>query len=251
MLELLLAGRLPESWIPPLHILELRTLVRTRKALLDERVGWQQRMQAQLFHQGVARGIKPRSVSGRATLVDADLSPAGRDLVELALRMIDALDRELDALDRRLRAFARRQRGCKALIEGLYGVGPLLAPAIVAELGDCRRFRSSDDAIRHTGLDVTVFESDPKRAAGRLSHQGPELLRWALFEAAQCAARAGSPDHDYYLEVKERIDANRAALSVARKLCRRAYHILRELDDDALAPIEQPSLPAEEVALAA
>jgi transposase len=237
MLELLVAGRLPQSWIPPAPILELRTLVRTRKALLDQRTAWQQRMQAQLFHQGVPRGIKLRATSGRMALAEAGLSPAGRELVDLGVRMIDALDRELAPLDRSLRAFARRQPGCRALIEELYGVGALLAPAILAELGDCRRFSSSDDAVRHSGLDVTVHESDRKRAAGHLSHEGPELLRWALFEAAQCAARPGSPDHPYYLQVKERIDSNRACLSVARKLCRRAYHILRRLGDDGLAPV--------------
>ncbi len=251
MLDLLLAGRLPESWIPPAQILELRTLVRTRKALLDERTGWQQRLQAQLFHQGVPRGVKLRTAAGRVALAQADLSPAGRELVALGLRMLDVLDRELDPLDQRLRAFARRQPGCKALIAELYGVGPLLASAILAELGDCRRFRSSDDVVRHCGLDVTVHESDGRRAAGRLSHEGPELLRWALFEAAQCAARPGSPDYAYYLQAKERIDSNRACLSVARKLVRRAYHILRELGDEALAPVDDLTPTQEEVAQAA
>src|SRR6266540_4428914 len=69
---------------------------------------------------------------------------------------------------------------------------------------------------------------------------GGALLRWALFEAAQCAARRSSPDHAYYLQVANRIDHNRACLSVARKLCRRAHHILRELGDDALAPTGRP-----------
>ena len=55
-------------------------------------------------------------------------------------------------------------------------------------------------------------------------------------EAAQQASRRSSPDHAYYRQVAERIDHNRACLSVARKLCRRAHHILRELGDDALAP---------------
>jgi hypothetical protein len=87
----------------------------------------------------------------------------------------------------------------------------------------CRYARSAPgDAVRHSGLDVTVHQSDSKRAPGHLSREGPELLRWALFEAALSAARAGSPDHAYYLQVAERIDHNRACLSVARKLCRRA-----------------------------
>jgi transposase len=213
-------------------------------ALLRERTAWQQRLQAQLFHQGVPAGIKPRTQAGRARLVEVDLSPAGRELVAVALRTVDLLDRELAPLDRVLRAFARAQPGCRALTKRLYGVGELTSACVLAELGDARRFRSSDDAVRHSGLDVTVYQSDSKRAPGHLSHEGPELLRWALYEAAQCAARASSPDHAYYLQAKERIDHNRACLSVARKLLRRAYHILRELGDEALAPVE--ALPASE-----
>ena len=238
-LQLLLAGELPESWIPPTHILELRARVRMRKSLIDQRTAWLQRVQAQLFQQGVPAGLRLRSEVGRQALAAAELSPAGRELVGLGLRMIDALDQELVPLTRELGVFARRQAGCRALIASLYGVGPVSATAILAELGDARRFSSSDDAVRHAGLDVTVHQSDSKRAPGHLSHQGPEVLRWALFEAALSAARVGSPDHGYYLQVAERIDHTRACLSLARKLCRRAYHILRELGDQALAPAEE------------
>jgi transposase len=125
------------------------------------------------------------------------------------------------------------------------------ASAIVAELGDARRFGRSDDAVRHCGLDVTVHQSDNKRSPGHLSHERPELLRWALFEAAQQACRPASPEYAYYRQVARRIDHNRACLSVARKLCRRAYHILRELGDEALAPIEPAPIAEEVVAGAA
>jgi transposase len=57
------------------------------------------------------------------------------------------------------------------------------------------------------------------------------VLRWSLLAPARSAARTGSPDHAHYREVKERIDHNRACPSGARKLCRRAYHTLRELGD--------------------
>jgi transposase len=225
--------------------------VRLRKTLVDQRTAWQQRLLAQLFHQGIPAGLKPRTRAGREALAQAELSPAGRDLVALALRMLDAVDAELVPLDQALRAFARRQPGCRALVAQLYGVGAITATAILAELGDARRFTSSDGAVRHSGLDVTVYQSDEKRAPGRLSHEGPELLRWALFEAAQSACRPSSPDHAYYLTVAERIDHNRACLSVARKLCRRAYHILRELGEEALAPVEYARQAEEAIAAAA
>ena len=230
-LKLLLAGELPESWIPPAHILELRTRVRTRKTLVDQRSAWQLRLTAQLFHQGVPAGINARTRAGREALARVELSPAGRERVSIALRMIDVLDLEL-------RAFADRQPGCRALSERLYGVGPVTATAVLAELGDCRRFTSSDDAVRHAGLDVTVYQSDSKRAAGHLSHEGSPVLRWALYEAGQQATRQTSPDHEYFLQVRERTDHKSASLSVARKLCRRAYHILRELGEQALAPVD-------------
>jgi transposase len=188
------------------------------------------------------------SAAGREALQRAELSPAGRELVALGLRMLDAFDLELAPLDRQLRAFARRQPGCRALIAQLYGVGPVSATAILAELGDCRRFSSSDDAVRHAGLDITVYQSDEKRAPRAPLTRGARAVRWALYEAAVSAARPGSPDHAYYLQVAERLGHTRACLSVARKLCRRAHHILRELGDEALAPIEQP---ADEEAIAA
>lgn len=241
MSKLLMEDRLPESWIPPEHILELRTRVRLRKTLVEQRTEWQQRMHAQLFHQGVPPGLKLWSRAGRARLDETQLSPAGRQLIETGVRMLDYLDNEITPLDRELASFARRQPGCRALRDKLYGVGYLTAAAIVAELGDARRFKSSDDAVRYAGLDVTVYESNSKRAPGHLSRQGPAVLRWALYEAAQCAARKSSPDYGYYLKVRERIDHPRACLSVARKLGRRAHHILRELGDEAIAPVSGPA----------
>src|SRR4029450_11808427 len=47
----------------------------------------------------------------------------------------------------------------------------------------------------------------------------------------------GSPDHAYYLQVRTRLGGKRAALSVARKLAREAYHTLRTLGDQALGAV--------------
>ena len=57
------------------------------------------------------------------------------------------------------------------------------------------------------------------------------------YEAGKTHARAAAPDHGYYAQVKDRKDGKRAALSEARKIVRRACHILAELGDDALATV--------------
>jgi transposase len=233
--ELLMVKRLPESWIPPDHILDLRARVRLRHTLSEQRGEWQQRIQAVLYHHGCPQRRQLMVGDGREWLAARRLPESAREQVTVALAMIDALDRQMAPLERALRGYARRQRGCKALM-GLYGIGELTSVTILAELGDASRFSSSRDAVRYSGLDITVKQSDQRRAPGHLSRQGPPALRWALFEAAQAARRQGSPDHRYYLQAKERIGGNRACLSIARKLLKRSYHTLRELGEEALQP---------------
>jgi transposase len=235
--ELVMVGRLPESWIAPEHILDLRARVRLRHTLIDERGEWQQRIHAVLYHHGCPHhhGIGLLTGMGREWLSSLELGATAREQVTVALQMIGAVDLQLAPMDKELRAYARRQPGCKALM-GLYGIGHLTAVTILAELGDARRFSSSREAVRYSGLDITVHQSDQRRAPGHLSRQGPPALRWALYEAAQSAHRKSSPDREYYLQAAERLGGNRACLAVARKLLKRSYHTLRELGEEALQP---------------
>jgi len=117
----------------------------------------------------------------------------------------------------------------------LYGVGPFAALAMTCWLGGAGRFSSSRQVVRFAGLDVTVWSSDRKGPPGRLSRQGPPVLRWAVYEAGKTHARASVPDHAYYATVKDRCNGKRAALSEARKILRQACHILAERGDDAFA----------------
>ena len=166
-------------------------------------------------------------MANRVWLERIALPDAAREQVTVALAMIDALDAQAAPITAELRRHARRQPGCRALM-GLYGVGELTAVAILAELGDTRRFSSSRQAVRYAGLDVTVHQSDQRRAPGHLSRQGPPALRWALYEAAQAARRPGSPDRAYYDQAAQRLGGNRACLALARKLLKRKLHTLRE-----------------------
>jgi transposase len=235
--DLMVIDRLPESWIPPDHIQEIRTLMRLRHSLVEERTTHKQRIHAQLFHNGYPQQKNLDSVEGRAQLEDMGFPATARKVVHLSLAMIEHINEELEPVEAELRAYARAQVGCRALMEH-YGVGELTSVALLSELGDTRRFSSSKKAVRYAGLDITVHSSDDKRAAGKLSRQGPPVLRWAAFEVAKRAWRKNSPDHEYYLRNKERLGANRAALSIARKLLRRAHHTLRELGEEAISEPE-------------
>jgi transposase len=231
--DLLAAGELPESWIPPEGVLEWRERVRLYLSLLTQRTVWCQRIHAEMYQHGVAVAEGAiRADKTRAMLADISLqlSPAARERITVGYRMIDATEAEAQPLKKQLQRFGSKQPACRALVDAQYGIGGLIAVAVWSELGDCRRFSRSEQAVRHTGLDVTVDASDRRRAGGYLSRQGPETLRWALYEAAKNSSHLRSPDHDYYAAVKHRHDGKIAAISIARKLARRCYHVLRAVD---------------------
>jgi transposase len=88
--------------------------------------------------------------------------------------------------------------------------------------------------VRAAGLDPLVDESGERRRRGRLAKHGSPELRWALVEAAQATARRPtSPERALYERVKRRRDAQRAALTLARKIVRRSYHVLDQLETAA------------------
>jgi transposase len=245
--ELLAAGRVPECYIPPSPVLEWRALLELYHDLRHEHTGWAQRIHATCFHQGTTRlgeaGVIRGSRARLDSIVDEQLSLAGRLQVNTALSIMDTLAEHLERLRRQLLGTARHVNGARALMAAIYGVGPMTSLALCAWLGGADRFSSSRKAVRFTGLDITVHSSDAKRSPGRLSRQGPEVLRWLLFEAAKTSARSCAPGYRYYSDVKDRYDANRASLSQARRIVRHAMHILTDLGDDAFTIIAQPAAP--------
>jgi transposase len=197
-----------------------------------------QRIQATLFHHGVSgTPERLRTRAGRAFLDELRLPEDATERIEIALSIIDAIDAQIAPLERELRQLARRQVGCRALMR-LYGMGELTALVTLCELGDVQRLSASSKAVRMAGIDIGVHRSDRRSRVGKLNRQGSPHLRWALYEAALAACRPSSPDHADYLALKERgLSHTRASLTIARKLARRSFHILRELGPAALEPV--------------
>jgi transposase len=215
-----------------------RSRARLRHTLIGERTQWMQRMQATLYHHGISSTPdKLRTRAGRAFLDELQVPTDARERIEVVLAMVDAIDGQIAPLERDLRQLARRQRGCRALT-GLYGMGELTSLVTLCELGDVGRLSASRKAVRLAGIDIGVHRSDRRARTGKLTRQGSPQLRWALYEAALSACRPSSPDHADYLALKARgLSHTRASLTIARKLARRSFHVLRELGPAALEPV--------------
>jgi hypothetical protein len=121
--ELLMIKRLPESWIPPDHILDLRARVRLRHELGEQRSQWQQRIQAVLYHHGCPQRRGLMVGDGREWLVAQPLPKVAREQIGVALAMIDTLQVQIAPLEKDPRAYARRQAGCRALMAHLRDPG--------------------------------------------------------------------------------------------------------------------------------
>jgi transposase len=237
--QLLRADLLPEAWIAPPAIRQLRALLRHRVALVRLRTRLRNRIHAIVADYGHDRpGGGYWSGPGRAWLASLQLPAVSRELVSDDLGLIDALQDRIDRLDWEIRQRARSDPRVKLLTQ-LPGVGPFTALVILAEVGDVSRFSSARKLASWAGLTPTVRGSDRVAHYGHISKEGSVWLRWALCEAAQTAKR-----HPQFAATFQRIAKRRgkkiATTAVARKLATRAWHLLA---DAGTAAAPQPAAP--------
>ena len=224
--QLLRADLLPEAWIAPLEVRQLRALLRHRAQVVRLRTLLRNRVHAVLADHGHGRPAGCWSGAGRAWLASLDLPDVSAEVISDALALIDALQSVIDRLDAEVRGRARSDPRVEVLTR-LPGVGPFTALVLLAEIGDITRFASARKLASWAGLTPTVRGSDRTVRHGHISKQGSVWVRWVLCEAAQKAKR--HPDYaPSYQGIAGRRGTKIATTAIARKLLTRAYHLLTD-----------------------
>ena len=234
--QLLRADLLPEAWIAPAEVRQLRALLRHRASLV--RLGTQQRnrIHAVVADFGFDRSGSYLSGPGRGWLAGLDLPAVSREVVADCLAVIDGLAPVIDRIDGELRARAKADPRVKTLTT-LPGVGQFTALVMLAEIGDISRFPSARKLASWAGLTPTVRGSDRTVRHGHISKQGSAWLRWVLNQAAQTAKR--SPEFAAtYQAIAGRRGKKIATIAIARKLLTRAWHLLSDMQ--ATGPATPP-----------
>jgi len=242
--QLLRADLLPEAWIAPPAIRQLRALLRHRVALVRLRTRLRNRIHAIVADYGYDRPAGEYwSGPGRAWLASLQLPAVSRELVEDDLGLIDALQERIDRLDWEIRQRGRSDPRAGVLTQ-LPGVGPFTALVILAEAGDISRFASARKLASWAGLTPTVRGSDRVAHYGHISKEGSVWLRWVLCEAAQTAKR-----HPEFAASFQRIAQRRgkkiATTAIARKLLTRAWHLLADAEHAAAPQRAAPQTAAQ------
>jgi transposase len=224
--QLLRANLLPEAWIAPPAVRQLRAMLRHRAQLVRLRTLLRNRIHAVLADHGHGRPAGGWSGPGRAWLAALELPAVSRQVIDDALMVIDALLQPIDRLDREVHQRARSDPRVQVLT-GLPGVGPFTALVLLAEIGDITRFGSARKLASWAGLTPMVRGSDRMVHHGHIFKQGSVWVRWVLCEAAQTAKR--HPDFAAsYQAIAARRGKKIATTAIARKLATRAWHLLTD-----------------------
>ena len=228
--DLLRMGRLPEAWLAPPEIRELRELTRYRHKLAGLRTSCRDQVHAVLAKLGIRVTHSDLfGVHGQAWLDGLHLPQPYSGKVA-SLRQLNAeLTGEITLLEQVIGDLLAGHEGYRA-IQALPGIGPVLGAVIVAEIGDIRRFRRPEQLCSWAGLTPRHRESDTKVSRGHVTRQGSRMLRWSVCQAIQRQPAGTRPR-----QVKDAIIARRGAqakntakVAAARELLTLVFYGMRD-----------------------
>jgi transposase len=234
LVDMLRLGRLPEAWIAPPAVRELRELVRYRAKLVALRSGLKAQVHAVMAKEGVLpTRFDMFGPGGNRQLDTMQLADAYTVRVESLRDLIEVYDREVAMLERLIHTELKDHAGYQA-IQHLNGVGRTLGAIFVAEIGDVGRFDNAARLCSWAGLTPKHRESDTTVHRGGVTKQGSRLVRWAAIEAIS-KIRGGPKLQVDYHAIAARRGKQKARVAVARKLLTLVYYGLRDGEIRSLA----------------
>jgi transposase len=173
----------PEAWIAPPAVRELRELVRYRAKLTALRTSAKAQIHAVMAKLGIIPPLgRMFGPTGQVLLDEMDFPGPYGLRVESLRDLLEIYDRELALVEREIAAWLKDDVGYHA-IQALHGIGPITAAILVAEIGDAHRFASARHLCSWAGMTPKLKESDTTSNRGKISKQGSTIVRWALVES--------------------------------------------------------------------
>jgi len=223
---------------------DLQALHRVRSALLGQRTGWINRARGLLAERGIVlgRGISAFRKAVPEILADGenDLSPLFRELLAEMYEQVRALDERIAHNDARLTTMAANDEACRRL-QSIPGVGPMVATALVAAVGDARHFRHGRQLAAWIGLVPRQHSTGGRTRLLGISKRGDKHLRTLLIHGARAvvAHAAGKTDRlsGWIQRIQRSGGTSLASVALANKMARIAWVVLSRGEPYRAQPI--------------
>jgi transposase len=207
-------------------------LHRARQLLVRQRTMLSNALRGHLAELGIV-SAKGRHGIGELLRIIADgadnrIAPATRAILDVMARQYGAVGAEIRSIDKSILAWYRSCEASRRL-EEIPGIGPIVATALVAEIGDWQQFRSGRNLAAWIGLVPKQHSTGGKDRLGSITKQGNRYLRWLLVAGAMAViryARRHGTKRAWLTRIMGRRPAKVAAVALANKIARMAWAIM-------------------------
>lgn len=226
--HLLRLGLLPEGYIYPKETRGVRDLLRKRMQLVQQRTTHLLSIQTQSARNTGqtwrANRIKRLSCEEvEAEVLDAHLALA----ITSNVTVMQCLEAQIRKLEKVIKGQVKLEPAFEPL-QTVPGIGDILGLTIMLETGDISRFASVGDFASYCRCVGSERLSNGKRKGRGNTKNGNKYLAWAFVEAANFAVRYHPQIKRYYQRKAAKTNTIVATKTVAHKLARACYYILRD-----------------------
>lgn len=178
------------------------------------------------FGETIHKGRTAMSKEFPAALerMKAKLPPYLITVLEDQYNRLSELDMQIDGLEKQLNSVAKQNKTCKRVME-IPGIGPLIATAAVATMGEASAFKSGREFAAYIGLVPKQTGSGGKVRLLGISKRGDKYLRTLFIHGARAASLLAKEPGPWITELKKRRPTGVAIVAMANKLARTVWAI--------------------------
>lgn len=224
------ADLIPQAWIPPREVRDLRETLRHRAFLVSLQTRVKNRIHTYLDKLGIQL---PKGISdlfgkkGMEFLGAVSLREPYQQLNDQDLKLLKTIRQQIkDAADQ-IDKLAEKDPRTQWILP-IRGLGPYSAMLILSEIGDIHRFPSPQQLISYAGLCPSTYQSGNTLRHGRITKQGSKWLRWVLIETATRYHKAPGKLGDFYRRLEKRKGSKVARVALAREILKSIYWCLKK-----------------------
>jgi transposase len=238
--RLLAANLIPEVWVPPPAVRELRALVTHRQRLVKQRTMAKNRLQSLLHQHNLTPPFREVFAPLHQTWWEAleqQLSASERVRVQQDRALVAYLTSLIETVEAELAQLSQHEpwHAQVPFLLQLPGIGLITAMTVLASIGDVTRFASAKHLVGYAGLGARIHASGQVQRSGSITKSGRTELRTVLVEAAWTSVRTSPWWRARFTELTNRMPAAKAIVAMARKLLVVIWHVLAERAADRQA----------------